>query len=106
MIKTVSDLIGKDNLIKLIQAFHGKRLYIPVKPKVYHRISKIIGYDNCLKLSNYYGGKRWVIPTLKQNKLFLRNQQISKEFRDGATLEALSRKYDLTVSYLKNILKK
>ena len=63
-----------------------------------------IGYDNALKVAKLFGGSYQYIP--KPDKLIKleRNDRIREEF-NGYNLEALAKKYNLSVIQVRNICK-
>ena len=66
-------------------------------------IAQLIGIENFKKLVKYMGGSSIYIPKEKNLILNIRNKNIKKEF--NGDIKILSRKYKITQSQIRNILK-
>ncbi len=73
-------------------------------PETYQPVVSLIGLDNFLKLCRYAMGDELYFPMQKSILCSTRNRLILQEY-NGYNFEELSRKYNLTVKQIKNILK-
>lgn len=67
-------------------------------------VLSLVGADGAWKLVGEYGGSQIYIP--KVAKIFrpIRDNLLREEFDEGASYQNLARKYDLSVSHVRNIL--
>lgn len=72
-------------------------------PLIYQALAKIIGPENTLKLAEEFGGQELYF--LKLRLLKERDRRIIEEFNGGNTRE-LAKKYGVTPSWVREILKK
>lgn len=79
------------------------KLTIKDIPQNNQDIAQLIGVENFKKLVKYMGGSSIYIPKEKNLTLSLRNKNIKKEF--NGDIKILSRKYQITQSQIRNILK-
>ena len=70
-----------------------------------HNMVDIIGIDNFIKIVKIYGGSAIYIPTYKTILIQERNKNIIKEY-DGSNISYLRKKYNLTNSQIRKLLKK
>lgn len=70
-----------------------------------HNMVDIIGIDNFIKIVKIYGGSAIYIPTYKTILIQERNKNIIKEY-DGSNINYLRKKYNLTNSQIRKLLKK
>ena len=73
------------------------------KDDVYEELKTIIGSEAAKRLIEYYSGTTVYYPKRLIKKL--RNQQIRKEFKDGAKYGELTLKYGLSEQQIRNITK-
>ena len=73
------------------------------KDDVYEELKDIIGPEAAKRLVEYYAGTRVYYP--KRNLKILRNHQIRKEFKDGASYLELTSRYGLSDRQIRNITK-
>lgn len=81
-----------------------KNVHISDISETYHPVISLIGLDNFLKLCQYAMGDELYFPMQKSILCGTRNRLILQEY-NGYNFEELSRKYNLTVKQIKNILK-
>lgn len=70
-----------------------------------HNMVDIVGIDNFIKIVKIYGGSAIYIPTYKTILIQERNKNIIKEY-DGSNINYLRKKYNLTNSQIRKLLKK
>lgn len=73
-------------------------------PETYQPVVSLIGLDNFLKLCRYAVGDELYFPMQESVLRNTRKRLIIQEY-NGCNLSELSRKYDLTSSYIRNIVK-
>jgi len=73
------------------------------KDDVYEELKDIIGPEAAKRLVEYYAGTNIYYPKRIVKKL--RNQQIRKEFKDGASYLELTARYGLSEQQIRNITK-
>lgn len=103
--KEVAELIGVSTLLILAENFSGKKLYIPKNPKTTHRLARILSEEQFKILCFYYGGDWLRIPVFNSARNQLRDREICEEVNKGISLREIARKQNLTVNYLRKILR-
>lgn len=73
-------------------------------PEPYRTIAKQIGIETALSLSELYSGITVYFPKAERALQSIRNERIAQEF-NGANVTELARKYNLTESWVREILK-
>lgn len=73
-------------------------------PENYRPVAEDLGMDVALKLSEFFGGTSIYIPKLDYIHRRVRNNSIRKEF-NGFNIPELCRKYDLTETQIRVILR-
>lgn len=81
-----------------------KNVHVSDIPETYQPVISLIGLDNFLKLCQYAMGDELYFPMHKSVLCSTRNRLILQEY-NGYNLGELSKKYNLTVKQIKNILK-
>ena len=67
-------------------------------------LSSLIGIDNTITLCRLFGGTSLYIPKADIFNRHSRNMSIFNDYKKGYTYNTLSRKYDLTVVMIRNII--
>lgn len=80
-----------------------EKITIKEIPQNNQDLAQLIGIENFKKLVKYMGGSSIYIPKEQTLTLNLRNKNIKKEF--NGDIKILSRKYQITKSQIRNILK-
>jgi Mor family transcriptional regulator len=73
-------------------------------PEPYKTIANQIGIDASLMLAETYGGITVYFPKAERALQTIRNKRIVKEF-NGGNITELAKKYNLTESWIREILK-
>ena len=73
-------------------------------PETYHPVVSLIGLDNFLKMCQYAMGDELYFPMQESILRKTRNRMILQEY-DGYNLMELAKKYSLTTTHIKNIIK-
>lgn len=81
-----------------------KNVHVSDISETYQPVISLIGLDNFLKLCQYAMGDELYFPMQKSILCGTGNRLILQEY-NGSNFEELSRKYNLTVKQIKNILK-
>lgn len=80
-----------------------EKITIKEIPQNNQDLAQLIGIENFKKLVKYMGGSSIYIPKEQTLTLSLRNKNIKKEF--NGDIKILSRKYQISQSQIRNILK-
>ncbi|GAA0863994.1 MULTISPECIES: Mor transcription activator family protein [Peptostreptococcaceae] len=80
-----------------------EKITIKEIPQNNQDLAQLIGIENFKKLVKYMGGSSIYIPKEQTLILSLRNKNIKKEF--NGDIKILSRKYQISQSQIRNILK-
>ncbi|WP_270648061.1 Mor transcription activator family protein [Paeniclostridium hominis] len=80
-----------------------EKITIKEIPQNNQDLAQLIGIENFKKLVKYMGGSSIYIPKEQTLILSLRNKNIKKEF--NGDIKILSRKYKISQSQIRNILK-
>jgi hypothetical protein len=68
---TLIDLIGKDATFKLVEAFGGRRLYVPKTPRENQIAWNVVG-EKCAKImSSKFGGDALAIPIARRWRIMV-----------------------------------
>ncbi|MBQ7794788.1 MAG: hypothetical protein IJ366_09780 [Clostridia bacterium] len=73
-------------------------------PEPYEQIAETIGVDNTIRLAKIFSGERVYFPKWEAVERPLRNKKILEEF-NGYNYRMLARKYGLTVTMIRQIVK-
>lgn len=73
-------------------------------PEVYQTIAELIGFDNMVILAEQFDGEYVYFPKVETFKRYKRNRKIIDEF-NGVNYKALARKYGLTETHVRTIIK-
>lgn len=95
----IIDAIGLPATIKLVEAFGGVRIYLPLPKNVTadNKVAKVIGVEATRTLAAAWGGRydRPTIPVARQHFLAIVRTRILRE-RAQLTVPELARKYQMT----------
>lgn len=98
-----AEVVGVNNVLKIIAKHGGTRVYVPVEIDERHPLSQLIGIESAKKLAAYCGGDYLEPPMGLAAKLSVRNAQIKQESR-VLSQGQLARKYRLTIRQIRNIV--
>lgn len=107
----IIDVIGLDAAKKLLNAYGGKVVKIPVgvrcEGSFIDRLIDLLGLEAYQKLIARFGGERISIPirAFKPAALKARNREIVADYTAGKSISELVNRYDLGERQLRNILK-
>ena len=73
-------------------------------PHPYNQIAQGLGIETALELAAEYGGRAVYFPKIERALQSIRNERIVKEF-DGGNVTYLAKKYNLTESWIREILR-
>jgi len=96
-------VLGRDAAEKLVAAYGGIRIYVPVRAAPEGAFATLIGYPAAEALSRYYGGERFDVPIAKRAPRVLRGE-ICRLRRDGMHVTAIARALGCTRRYVFRIL--
>ena len=82
--KKIIDAIGVEGAARLLQAFRGKRIYVPQTiPDDDTLLVKAIGRELMGRLVERLGGRPLETPTLRRAKAMLRDRQLRADRESG-----------------------
>ncbi|MFP4137461.1 MAG: Mor transcription activator family protein [Halomonas sp.] len=102
--RALADAIGHTATVRLMRAYGGRRLYIPVAIPEEHPLAAVLGYRACRPLSERWGGERITIPDDQTALLDLRNRKIAEQYRAGEPIRSLARRYGLSPRMVRKVL--
>lgn len=74
-------------------------------PSQYSDIVEVMGIDKFIEICEFSGGQNIYIPTVKTLENTIRNKEILSYYSDGYSIKQLSKKYNLTTSSIRQIIK-
>lgn len=84
----IAGLIGRDEALRLYEAYRGRRVYVPKEPKKHHRVARLIGLPATLRLSSRFAGLYLEMPSRLGDSPTIK-ARITAD--DGTTSEIASR---------------
>ncbi|MBK5937162.1 Mor transcription activator family protein [Halorhodospira halophila] len=102
--RALADHIGHTATVRLLRAYGGRRVYIPVNIAPDHPLAAAIGYRACEPLAQRWGGERLDIPDDQTAILDLRNRQIVAQYTGGEPIRSLARRYGLSPRMVRKVL--
>jgi hypothetical protein len=96
-------VLGLDATEKLVAAYGGIRIYVPVRATPEGAFAILIGHAAAEALSRHYGGERFDMPLAKRGKRVLRGE-ICRLWRNGMHVTAIARALGCTRRYVFRIL--
>jgi len=103
-VKEISDVLGEEKALALMEAFGRQRFTIPVEPPCVHPFLEVLSLPEFIELCFRCGGWQWTIPSGEHLRLQRRNQEIQKLRQQGDRIADLVRKYQLTEARIYQIL--
>lgn len=96
-LKEMSDIIGLEATHKLVSAYGGTRLRVPVKMPETHPLAELLGLEAARALSCHYGLEEFDVPTASAAIKRARNHRMYLEHHEeGVSARRLALKYRLT----------
>ena len=95
--------LGLEAAEKLVAAYGGVRIYVPVRTAAEGAFATLIGHAAAEALSRHYGGERLDVPLVKRAPRVLRGE-ICRLRRDGMHVTAIARALGCTRRYVLRIL--
>ena len=96
-------VLGREATQKLVAAYGGIRIYVPVRAASESAFAALIGHEAAEALSRYYGGERFDVPIAKRGQRVLRGE-ICRLRHDGLPVTAIARALGCTRGYVFRIL--
>lgn len=100
----LADIIGLPAVLALMKAFGGTELWVPQKLSHAHALVGAIGPEAAQTLCEYMAGERCKVPRGAEIIREIRNRAIRRERREGAKLDELALRYEITDRQVLNIL--
>lgn len=94
----LSDVIGADATLRLVEERGGLALYIPHEVNQASPLAQMIGLDAARRLADAYGGEARVVP-------LLRWWRVRVERARGLTDRAIARKLVMTEAHVSKLLR-
>jgi len=91
MLDDLAEAIGEDAALKLVEAYGGRRVYIPHQPIDNDVLTSSIGLPAAIRLSEIYGGDRLEVPNPTPRKV-----RVLELRSDGLSVDAIARKLGCT----------
>lgn len=102
----VSDLIGLDLTMRLIDDFGGWRVYIPKEPTEECELARCIGVEPARKLARVFEMQFLWVPACYAAQRVRRDDLIVARYLAGEKPRALAREYKISVRHIFKILSK
>ena len=96
-------VLGREAAEKLVAAYGGIRIYVPVRAAPEGALAALIGHAAAEAFSRYYGGERFDVPIAKRGQRVLRGE-ICRLRCDGMHATAIARALGCTRRYVFRIL--
>lgn len=100
------EIVGSDTANLFMTAFGGQCISFPANMYPSHKIALVVGFDAALKLSKRWSKITVTVPRGSALKRQDRNLRIRADRQQGATINHLAFKYQLTSRQVSTILKK
>ena len=91
MLDDLAEQIGEDAALKLVEAYGGRRVYIPHQPIANDVLTSSIGLAAAIRLSQIYGGDRLEVPNPTPRKV-----RVLELRSNGLSVDAIARKLGCT----------
>lgn len=98
------DIIGLPAVLQLMKAFGGTEIWIPQKLNHAHGLVAAIGPEAAQTLCEHMTCERVKVPRGAEIIREIRNRAIRRERREGAKLDELALRYEITDRQVLNIL--
>ena len=100
----IAEVVGDDNVMKLVEEYGGTRIFIPRNMGVQHKLAKLLGFENARILSNTFGGETLTVARCSNLLRYQRNKEICTKYDAGVGVRALARRYEVTERHIYSIL--
>ena len=101
----IRSIIGDAALNELIEAYGGRRVYVPSVMRPHHPLALRLGLGPALLLSQYCPGEHLDVPTGRSMQIEARNRLIVREVEAGASISAVARKWGLSDRHARRIIR-
>lgn len=100
------EVIGEEDAFAIMRHYGGRRLYIPRRYSNERVLASVISDKGFRTLCYQWGGICLEhVPSIKRHEQMLRNRKIFQESESGLSLTNLSKKYNLSVRTIIQVLK-
>lgn len=100
IVREISELIGLNATLKLVEHYPGIPMWVPVKFDPEHVLVKIVGHEAASKLVDNYGGESYAMPKCMDAIRAVRNAKICASDKSQRQLAI---EHGLTVRQIRNI---
>lgn len=96
-LQVIAELIGLPDLLKVVQAWPGVRIFVPsvAKLKPDHPLVNVVGIESAKKIAKHFDGAEWAVPKAEGALILARNRIIRRLYGPKTAAE-LALKYELT----------
>ena len=79
------ELLGNDDTLRLVEAFGGTRIFVPIEVKEKHPLREALGLNLYKKLIRYYRGSHLLVPLAKPWRIgvYRQSEDDASGDRDG-----------------------
>ncbi|MAZ33403.1 MAG: hypothetical protein CMO06_09690 [Thalassospira sp.] len=92
----ISEIVGIDAALRLVDAWGGVRIYVPRQIPDDHLLISTLGREEAELLAEHYGGETILIPRCLAALRAVRNARICRERSEGHGIAVLALRYRLT----------
>ena len=102
----IAEIIGLPATTRLVEAYGGRRLFVPKHSKTQHKLAHLLGFEQARRMSHHFGGECLFIARGTNTARAKRNAEITRAFDTGTSVPALARAHQLTERQIYTILSK
>lgn len=103
-IAEISEIVGIDATLRLVEAWGGVRLYVPRQMPEDHLLVSTLGREEAELLAEHYGGETILISRCLAAVRAVRNTRIQKDRENGVSIALLALRHSLTERQVYSIL--
>ena len=100
----ISEIVGIDAALRLVEAWGGVRLYVPREMPDDHLLVSTLGREEAELFAEHYGGEAIQVPRCLTALRSVRNARIRKDRESGASIALLALRHRLTERQVYSIL--
>lgn len=96
--KRMRDAISVDSVLKLIEVYGGRRLYVPLESRSGHTLVSLLGQEQADKFSREFGGQeRLSVPVGYELQHFAKKKEVLRHLDMGLTQFEVGKKFHISV---------
>ncbi len=105
-LKKIASLVSLHGTLEIVECYGGGTWKVPVIPRGNHQVARLIGIESFTRICREFSGTEIEIPKAASVRRLVRNREIVKARKEGASTMELARRFDLTQRAIFKILKK